>query len=79
MCLWGDRGGTIDDFADDLMAENQRFLDEGKVAFVDVEVGAADSAGEDAEKGVARDDGRDGNVFDLERLVGGVEDSSFHR
>jgi hypothetical protein len=39
---------AVDDFADDLMAEDERFLDERKVAFEDVEVGAADSAGEDA-------------------------------
>jgi hypothetical protein len=60
------------------MAEDEGFLDEGKVAFEDVEVGAADSAGEDAEESVALGDGGDGDVFDLEGPIGGVEDGSFH-
>ncbi len=69
---------AFDDLAYDLMAEDQRFLDERQVAFEDVKVGAADSAGEDAEEGVALGDGGDGDVFDLERLFGGVEDGCFH-
>jgi hypothetical protein len=62
----------------DLVAEDERFFDEGKVAFEDVEVGAADSAGEDAEEGVAVGDGGNGDVFDLEGLIGGLEDGGFH-
>jgi hypothetical protein len=58
-------GCAVDDFADDLVAEDDGFLDERQVAFVDVEVGAADSAGEDAEEGVAFGEDGDGDVFDL--------------
>ena len=53
----GVRGCAFDDFADDLVAEDEGLLDEGEVAFEDVEVGAADSAGEDAEEGVAGGEG----------------------
>ena len=50
-------GGAFDDFADDLMAEDEGLVDEGEVAFEDVEVGAADSAGEDAEEDVVGGEG----------------------
>jgi hypothetical protein len=53
-------------------------MDEGEVAFVDVEVGAADSAGEDAEEDVAFGEAGAREVFDLEGLVNGVEDGGFH-
>jgi hypothetical protein len=53
-------------------------VDEREVALEDVEVGAADSAGEDAEEDVARGEGGSGDVFELEGLVGGVEDGGFH-
>jgi hypothetical protein len=68
----------VDDLADDLVAEDEGLLDEGEVAFEDVQVGAADSAGEDAEEDVARGEGGCGDVFELEGLVGGVEDGGFH-
>jgi hypothetical protein len=71
-------GGAFYYFADDLVAEDEGMVDEGDVAFVDVEVGAADSAGEDAEEGAAFGDGGDGDVFDVERLVGGLKDGGFH-
>jgi hypothetical protein len=71
-------GCAVDDFADDLVTEDEGFLNERQVAFEDVEIGAADSAGEDAEECVAVDDGGDGDVFDLERLIGGVKDGGFH-
>jgi hypothetical protein len=64
--------------ADDLVAEDEGLVDEGEIAFEDVEVGAAYSAGEDAEKHVARREGGAGNFFDLEGMVGGVEDGGFH-
>ena len=60
------------------MAEGEGLVDEGEVAFEDVEVGAADSAGEDAEEDVVRGEGWAGDFFDLEGLVGGVEDGGFH-
>jgi hypothetical protein len=71
-------GDAVDDFADDLVAEDERLVDESEVAFEDVEVGAADSAGENAEEEMARDAGGDWKVFKLKWLVGSVEDGSFH-
>jgi hypothetical protein len=56
-------GGSFDDFADDLVAEDEGLVDEWQVAFEDVEVGAADSAGEDAEQDVARGGGGFGDVL----------------
>ncbi len=50
-------GGAFDDFADDLMAEGEGLVDEREIAFEDVEVGAADSAGEDAEEDVIGGEG----------------------
>ena len=54
---------------DDLVPEDERLLDEGEVALVDVEVGAADSAGEDAEEGMVGREGGAGDVFDLQGLT----------
>ena len=71
-------GGVFDDFADDLVAEGEGLMDEGKVAFEDVEVGAADSAGEDAKEDVIGGEGGAGDFFDLEGMVGGVEEGGFH-
>jgi hypothetical protein len=65
-------GCAFDDLADDLVAGNERLMDEGEIALKDVEVGAADSAGEDAEENVAGSEGRTGDVFDLEGLVLGA-------
>jgi hypothetical protein len=53
-------------------------VDEGEIALEDVEIGAADSAGEDAEEEMVFGEGGAGDVFDLEGLVGGVEDGGFH-
>ena len=53
-------------------------MDEGEIAFEDVEVGAADSAGEDAEEEVIGGEDWAGDLFELERPVGGVEDGCFH-
>jgi hypothetical protein len=61
-----------------LVAEDEGLVDEGDVALVDVEVGAADSAGEDAEEDVVGGKGGTGDFFDLERSIGGVEDGGFH-
>jgi hypothetical protein len=60
------------------MAEDEGVVDEWQVAFVDVEVGAADSAGEDAKEDVVYGGGGAGDFFDLKRLVGRVEDGGFH-
>jgi hypothetical protein len=69
---------AVDDFAYDLVAGDEGLVDEGKVALEDVEIGAADSAGEDAEEEMAFGEGGAGDFFDLEGLVGGVEDGCFH-
>jgi hypothetical protein len=50
----------------------------GEIAFEVVQGGAADSAGEDAEQDVVRGEGGAGEFFDLEGMVGGVEDGGFH-
>jgi hypothetical protein len=71
-------GRAFDDLADDLVAEDERLMDEAKVAFEDVQVGAADSAGEDAEEDVAGGEGGARDFFDRERLVGGAEEGCFH-
>ncbi len=62
-------GPAFDDFADDLVAEDEGFVDQGEIAFEDVEIGAADSAGQDAEEEMVL--GEDGarNIFDLKGLV----------
>jgi hypothetical protein len=52
---------------------------ERKVAFEDVEVGAADSAGEDLEEEMVGGENRDWKIFELKWLVGGVQDGSFHQ
>jgi hypothetical protein len=57
-------GGSADDFADDLMAGDEGLVEEREVAFEDVEIGAAYSAGEDAENEMAV--GKDGNRNDFE-------------
>jgi hypothetical protein len=69
--------GTVDDLADDLVAEDEGFVGEREVAFEDVEVGTADSAGEDLEEEMVRCERRDRKIFELKRLVG-VQDGSFH-
>jgi hypothetical protein len=53
-------------------------VDEGEVAFEDVEVGAADSAGQDAEEDVIGGEGWRGDFFELEGVVGGTEEGCFH-
>jgi hypothetical protein len=70
--------GVFDDFTYDLVAEDEGFLHDGDVAFVDVQVGAAYSAGEDAKESVAGGDLGARDVFHAEGLVGSVEDGSFH-
>jgi hypothetical protein len=69
---------AFDDFAYDLVTQDQWALNEGDVAFEDVEVGATDSAGEDAEEQVVARGGGARYFFDLEGLVGDVEDGCFH-
>ena len=49
--------GIFEEFAYDLVTEDEWFLKERQVALEDVEVGAADSAGEDAQERVAGGDG----------------------
>jgi hypothetical protein len=46
-------------------------VDEGEIAFVDVEVGTADTAGEDAEEDVAFGDRRARDLFDLKEPIWG--------
>ena len=46
-------------------------MDEWEIAFEDVEVGAADSAGEDAEEDVVGQESGAGDFLYLERLICG--------
>jgi hypothetical protein len=62
-------GGAFDDFADDLVSGDEGLMDEGDVAFEDVEVGSADSAGEDADEEVVVCEDGTGNVLNLKRLI----------
>jgi hypothetical protein len=71
-------GRTCDDLADNLMAGDEGPVDEGEIAFEDMEIGAAYSAGEDTEEEMAFGQDGAGNVFDLKGLIGGVEDGCFH-
>jgi hypothetical protein len=49
---------------------DEGLVDEGEIAFEDVEIGAADSAGEDAEEEMVVGEDGAGNVFDLKGLIG---------
>jgi hypothetical protein len=71
-------GGAFDDLADDLVAGNERLMNEGEIALEDVEIGATDSASEDAEEEMVFGEGGAGDFFDLKRLVRGVENCGFH-
>jgi len=57
--------GSADDFADDLVAGDEGLVYKAEVAFEDVEVGAADTAGEDAENHVSLGEHGHGSDFDL--------------
>jgi uncharacterized protein (TIGR02246 family) len=70
-------GGAFDYFAYDLMAGDEGVADGREVAFEDVEVGAADSAGEDAEEEMVGGEGGARDFFDAEGL-GWAEDGGFH-
>ena len=69
---------AFEDLADDLVAEDERLVDEREVAFEDMEVGAADSAGGDAEESVAFAERGDRDVLKPEGLVRAMEDGGFH-
>ena len=75
-------GGAVDDFADDLVAGDDGGCERWEIALDDVEVGAADSAGEDAEQDVVGEQGGRGDFFDAEEVAGsgegGVEDGGLH-
>jgi hypothetical protein len=60
------------------VAEDEGLVGEREVAFEDVEVGAADSAGEYAEEEMAGGEGGDWKIFELKWVVGAAEDGSFH-
>jgi hypothetical protein len=73
--------GSVDDFADDLVAGDDAGMDWRKVAFNDVQVSAADSAGEDFEENMAGLRLEAGNFLYREPLagvVGRVEDGGAH-
>jgi hypothetical protein len=53
------------------VAGDERLVDEGEVAFEDVEICAADSAGEDAEEDVVGQESGAGDFLYLERLICG--------
>jgi hypothetical protein len=64
------------------VAGNDGGRERREIALDDVEVGAADSAGQDAEEDVAGEDGGRGDVFDAEEAAGsgevGMEDGGLH-
>ncbi len=70
--------GAVFDGADDLMAGYERLLARRQFAIDDVKIGAADSAGADAEQNFAAGDLRLGQVFDLKMMFGCSEDGGFH-
>jgi hypothetical protein len=59
-------GGSVYDLADDLVAEDEGVSERRQIALEDVEVGAADSAGEDLEEDMAGNRGGARYVFDRE-------------
>jgi len=59
----------FDYLADDLVAGDDSRVERREFAFHDVEVGAADSAGEDAEQDVAGVGRGRGNIFDSKRMI----------
>jgi hypothetical protein len=64
-------GGSVDYFADDLVAGDEAGTEWREITFNDVEVGAANSAGQNAEEEMAGLKRRARNVFDAEMgLVG---------
>lgn len=73
---------AVYDLADDLVAGDYGLLERRKVALDDVEVGAADSAGEDSQQDVAGANGGRGEIFEAEELAGSgegrVEDGGLH-
>ena len=70
------------DLADDLVAGDDGGRERRQIALDDVQVGAADSAGDDAEQDVAGKDSGRRDVFDAEEVAGsgevGMEDGSSH-
>src|SRR6266851_2363409 len=60
------RGCALDHLADDLMAGDQGFVNQGKIAFEDVQVGTADSAGKHTEQEVPRDEAWAWDFFDAQ-------------
>jgi len=73
---------SADNLADDLVAGDEGLMHEAEVALEDVEVGAADTAGEDAEHDLSVGEHGHWGVFDLEDWFDGrlrsVQDGSFH-
>src|SRR5262249_39962971 len=67
-------GADRDDLADALMAEDQRQRRLGELTVDDVEVGATDAAGEDAEQDLSGTGERLGNLGLLERLLGSAKE-----
>ena len=61
------RAFACDNFADDLMAGDELWPQRRQVAFDDVQIGAADAAGEDAKEQMTGDELRARNFFDRQR------------
>jgi hypothetical protein len=72
-------GGSVYDLADDLVADDEGVTKRRQISLEDVEVGAADSAGEDLEEDVARRGCGARHVFDGECGCVGAEEGGFHR
>jgi len=64
------RSRAGDDFANDLMAGNEPWVERGQIAFDDVKVGAADSTGYDAEQDVAGLQRGTRDIFELKKVYG---------
>jgi CheY-like chemotaxis protein len=73
-----DRVAGLDDGADDLVAEHERQAGVGELAVRDVEIGAADPAGGDAEQELARTRAWDGELGGPERAARGFEQHGVH-
>src|SRR5262249_17494710 len=80
---WKIRRGSAGDFAHDLVTGDQRVPALREFAFDDMEVGAADAAGADANEDVARGGLGLGEGADLKRTCGDacrrIQDSGSHR
>jgi hypothetical protein len=73
---------STNNFSYDLVARNQRRPQRGQLAFNNVQIGAANSAGEQTQKDLPRANLRSRNFLDVQRTIGnlrwGHKDGGFH-